>query len=240
MTIHDAESTPFDERLGWEFRQPARLTEALTHSTYANEHPDAGPHNERLEFLGDAVLGLLAAQILHETLAGEPEGVLTRRRARVVRQAALAEMARQLDLGGALRLGEGQARDPAGPSESVLANGYEAVVGAVFVDGGYAAVNQCFHASMARAIEQSTDPLDFKTQLQEICHRRSLPSPRYQVVEVSGPDHARQYVCEVEIDSAARGRGSGSSKKAAEQACARMAVEALTIDGDNETDWVKT
>ncbi|MEE8408957.1 MAG: ribonuclease III, partial [Myxococcota bacterium] len=197
---------------------------------FANEHPDAGPNNERLEFLGDAVLGLLAAQILHETLASAPEGVLTQRRALVVRQTALADMARRIELGSALRLGHGQAQDASGPNESVLANGYEAVVGAVFVDGGYAAVQQCFQASMAAAIQQSTEPLDFKTQLQETCHRRQLPAPRYRVMEVNGPDHARRYACEVEVGTIAHGCGEGSSKKAAEQECARLALEALGGD----------
>lgn len=218
-----------EERLGWTFGDPARLLEALTHSTFANENPDSGPCNERLEFVGDAVIGLLTAEILHDRLATAPEGVLTRRRARVVRRAALAEMARALGLGGHLRFGHGQRRGKS-PSESVLANAYEAVVGAVFVDGGYDAVRRCFGQAMERAIEAATEPIDFKTQLQELCHRRGTPPPRYRVTRVSGPDHARRYACEVDVGGEALGAGEAPSKKEAEQECARRALQRLGAD----------
>lgn len=224
------EPNALEERLGWTFDDPARLLEALTHSTFANENPDSGPCNERLEFLGDAVIGLLTAEILHARLVAAPEGVLTKRRARVVRRAALAEMARAIELGTHLRLGHGhEPGEP--PSESVLADAYEAIVGAVFVDGGYQAVRRCFGRAMEEAIEAATDPIDFKTLLQELCHRRETPPPRYRVVRVSGPDHARRYSCQVEIDGETLGAGEAPSKKEAEQRCARKALQQL---GANE------
>jgi ribonuclease-3 len=219
-----------EQRLGWTFADPGRLCEALTHSTYANENPDSGPCNERLEFLGDAVVGLLTAEILHDQLTAAPEGVLTRRRARVVRRAALADRARALDLGRFLRLGHGQQDKPVG--ESVLANAYEALVGAVFVDGGYEAARRCFGRAMAEAIEAATDPIDFKTQLQELCHRRGAPPPSYRVVRVSGPDHARRYACEVVVSGAALGAGEAQNKKEAEQLCAQQALQRLGADDE--------
>ncbi len=211
------------ERLGHTFQRMPLLVQALTHSTFANENPDAGPPNERLEFLGDAVVDLLAAQLVFVRLSSEPEGELTRRRARVVRQDALADMADRLDLGVLLRTGQGQGE----AGRSMLADAFEALVGAVFLDGGYTAVERCFAPMVADAIERATDTIDFKTRVQELCHRLGRPPPRYQVVGVDGPDHARLYTCEILVDGELFGRGRGSSKKVAEQECARRALARL-------------
>jgi ribonuclease III len=212
--------------LGWKFVEPAWLIEALTHSTYANEHPDAGPANERLEFLGDAVIDLLAARLLFSRFRDAPEGELTRRRARVVRRAALAAMARELALGDALRLGEGQKKSGIAPSR-ILADTFEAVVGAVFMDGGFGAVETCFAEKLGAAIERATDPVDFKTLLQEEGHRRDLGAPVYRVVDVSGPDHARRYTCELSVGGRSLAQAVASNKKTAEQECAKAALAAL-------------
>jgi ribonuclease-3 len=210
------------ERLGWTFHNQALLVEALTHSTYANENASAGPANERLEFLGDAVIGLLSADLLYAKLGNAPEGELTRRRARVVRQESLAGMANDLRVAEHLRLGSGPRRARTQPS--MLADAYEALAGAVFLDGGYEAVVNCFAPAVRAAIDQATEPIDFKTLLQEACHRLGQVPPRYRVVSVAGPDHARRYTCEAIVDDQPLGRGSGSSKKAAEQECAQMAL----------------
>jgi ribonuclease-3 len=210
------------ESLGYSFEDPELLVEALTHSTFANENVGAGVPNERLEFLGDAVVDLIAAHLVF-TLSDEPEGELTRRRARVVRQEALADMAEALELGEMLRLGQGQGV----ASRSMLADAFEAVVGAVFLDGGYPAVERCFSPIVSHAIDLATETVDFKTQVQETCHRLGHPPPRYQVVAIDGPDHARVYTCEILVDGEPLGRGTGSSKKIAEQECARAALARL-------------
>lgn len=212
--------------LGYRFRNRAYPEEALTHSTYANENPGSGPDNQRLEFLGDAVLGLLASRLLYEQLQ-EPEGELSRRRARVVRLEALAALARELDLGAYLRFGAGQAKEAGSRAERTLADAYEALAGAVFLDGGFAAVERCFGPRLAAAAARATRSTDFKTELQELCHARHLPPPRYEIAGVGGPDHARVYSIEVHIGAEVRGRGEGSSKKAAEQIAAEAALAAL-------------
>jgi ribonuclease-3 len=215
------------KRLGRRFGAPALLREALTHSTYANEHPGDGPANERLEFLGDAVIDLLVAELLFSAFAADAEGALTARRARVVRWETLADLATELGLASALRLGQGESRTPAGDRRRILADAYEALVGAVFLDGGYAAVRQCFGEEMTKAIRRTNLPVDFKTLAQEACHRAGLPTPVYRVAAVEGPDHARQYTCELLVGDEILGRGRGSSKKVAEQQSAQEALGRL-------------
>jgi ribonuclease III len=212
-----------EQALGWTFRKPQLLGEALTHASYANEHDGAGPDNERLEFLGDAVLNLIAARLLYDRVAGS-EGELSLRRSRVVRSDAFAAQAEQLELGRYLLLGAGQRRAKAGESRRLLENAFEALAGAIFLDGGYEAVERCFAPRLGAAIAEATESLDWKSELQELCHRRSLPAPRYTITAVTGPDHARRFGCEVVIGDDVVGTGEGSSKKAAEQQCARAAL----------------
>ncbi|MEL6544557.1 MAG: ribonuclease III domain-containing protein, partial [Myxococcota bacterium] len=129
-------SHPLEDRLGYQFAEPSMLAQALTHSTYANEHPEQGEHNERLEFLGDAVVGLLTADMLFDRLGEAHEGQLTKRRARVVRREGLAEIARSIDLGEYLKLGEGQRRAGGHYSDRILADAMEALAAALYRDGG--------------------------------------------------------------------------------------------------------
>ncbi len=215
------------DKLGWRLKEEALLQQALTHSTWANEHPGCGADNERLEFLGDAVLGLLVAEKLFVRFPAAKEGELSRRRARLVQRQALAALAQQLGLGDFLRVGEGQRRAGAKESSRLTADAFEAVVGAVFVDGGLVAVEHCFGAMINDAMARAESSWDFKTELQERCHQRGLPAPRYVVSAISGPDHARRYACEVRIGDTALGSGEGSSKKAAEQLCAKTALQHL-------------
>jgi ribonuclease III len=214
-------------RLGYSFKNRALLEQALTHSTFANENPAVGLSNERLEFLGDAVIGLLAAKLLYEMLHDQPEGELTRRRARVVRREGLASLAADLDLGTHLRLGQGQQRAGTGGGR-LLANAFEALAGGVFLDGGYPGVEQAFEKRLRDAIDAARDARDFKTQLQEECHREGRKPPVYEVTSVSGPDHQRAYACRVLIDGEVMGEGTASSKKLAEQLCAERALERLS------------
>jgi ribonuclease-3 len=219
-------TTPLEHSLGYRFKRPELLQQALTHSTFANEHPGEGESNERLEFLGDAVLGLLVGRIIFDAAAVADEGELSRRRASIVRREALAALARELALGDALRLGQGQ-RNATATADSTLADAYEALAGAVFLDGGFDAVERCFGPRLGAAVAAGSGKSDYKTALQELCHARGLPTPTYAVLGVTGPDHARVYRCTVRIGDDVRGEGEGSSKKIAEQFCAHEALNAL-------------
>ncbi len=221
----NAETEALEGCLGWTFSNRALLQEALTHSTFANEDPNAGPNNERLEFLGDAVLDVLVASVLFQRPEMSDEGEMSRRRARVVRREALAVLARGLHLGCYLRVGEGQRRS--GATDSILADAYEALAAAVFLDGGYEAVELCFGAVFRDAVEAAQERVDYKTQLQEYCHLKRIKAPRYTVVGVEGPGHAREYHCTVSVNGETLGSGQGPSKKSAEQDCARIALEGL-------------
>ncbi len=220
-----------ERRLGWHFANADLLRQALTHSTYTNENAEAGAHNERLEFLGDAVLSLLSAQFLFKAFSEFTEGELSRGRARLVRGEALTVIARKLALSEYLRVG---GRDHLGKiSDRVLENAVEALVGAVFLDGGLQAAQTCFEPYFREALEDDA-PEDYKSVLQELCHRRGVPAPEYRVVRVEGPDHARAYVCEVIVDKNSLGSGQGTSRKQAEQQCAQRALEILRKGTKNE------
>lgn len=226
-TLPSCDLGALERALGWRFRDPSLLVAAMTHSSYANENRDGGPHNERLEFLGDAVLGLLAARLLFDCSSAR-EGELSRMRSRVVRTEAFAEQANELSLGVYLRLGEGQRRASGAESKRLLEDAFEALAGAVFADGGYAAAEQCFAPRLIAAIERDQQESDWKSVLQETCHSRHFSAPCYSIVTVSGPDHARRYTCEVSVNGVSYGTGEASSKKAAEQLCAENAVRALS------------
>ncbi len=223
MTLDALQTT-----LGRTFVRRELLTAALTHSTYANENVGSGPHNERLEFVGDAVLDLLVAELLYDQFPAAAEGELSRRRARVVRTTALARMADDLHLGEHVRLGHGQ-HTAVERSPRLLAGVTEAVAGAVFLDGGFEAVQTCFAERFSRAIAEAARPIDFKTLLQESCHKLALAPPLYEVLEVSGPDHARVYRCCVWLGDKQAGEGIAGSKKEAEQQCAHAALESLGV-----------
>ncbi len=218
--------TELEEALGYTFSDKVLLQQALTHSTYANEHPSEGAPNERLEFLGDAVVNLLAGRLLFSRLTEESEGELTRRRAQIVRREALADMSKALGIPQHLRLGQGQ-KASGGITLLFLADAFEALAASVYLDGGYQAAETAFSRFFADAIDREVGPIVFKTQLQEACHRHSKPPPVYEVVHVSGPDHAREYTSRVIIDGACFGKGTASSKKVAQQLFAEQALEKL-------------
>ena len=220
--------------IGYSFRELSILVEGLTHSTYANEYPEHGPHNERLEFVGDAVLGLMTAQILYRDYPNEPEGELSQRRAHVVCREGLAAQARAFDLPRFLRLGQGERRAAAsGVTDRVLANAFEGVVGAVYMDGGLTAVEACFGEAFAEALRDADELRDYKTDLQQQCHQDNRPQPIYEVLEILGPDHAREYRCGVAVGEQKLGEGVATSKKRAEQLAAQAALACLKqTDGD--------
>lgn len=222
-----ADLKTLQETLGWHFDAIDLLKTALTHSTYANENPAHGASYERLEFLGDAVLELLASALLFDWMPKASEGDLSRRRARVVRRETLAALAKELGLDPYIRLGRGQHRLDGSAGPRILADVFEAVLGAVYLDGGYTAAHDCFANWVQKGIEHTEERQDHKTQLQELCHQRGLASPSYRVVDIRGPDHDRIYICEVDVEGVVWGSGEGSSKKIAEQQCAQ---EAMRLD----------
>jgi len=225
------------DRLGHRFSDDALATLALTHRSWCAENPGTDS-NERLEFLGDAVLGLAVTEFLFERHPDRPEGELAPMRAAVVNGASLARAARSIDLGRALRLGKGEERAGGRDKPSILADAIEAVFGAVYLDGGYDAAREVVIRVLGRHIlspELIEGSGDFKTRLQElVAARHPGHSPEY-LVEGSGPDHAKQFRAEVRLLGRVWGEGRGRSKKEAEQAAAGAAYAALADEADTTT-----
>ena len=220
-----------EKKLNYTFRDPALLSEALSHSSYANEHRAAHLNsNERLEFLGDSVLGFVTAEFLFVQHPDLPEGDLTRIRAALVCEQSLYEVARKLELGKYLKLGRGEEAGGGRERTSILADATEAVFAAVYLDGGIGAASQLIHrvlldAEKEEAVEERRK--DYKTALQELIQRTPGRTITYQLVEETGPDHCRVFVMEVSVDGQVSGRGEGRSKKEAEQAAAKTALKLL-------------
>ena len=229
----ELEPTPTDDplqklqrTLRVRFHDAALLRQALTHRSYNNEHPERGSaDNERLEYLGDAVLELIAAEHLYHTYATSDEGELTRLRASVVNTKSLARLASRLSLGDYLLLGKGAHKTGARSLQSILANTFEAVIGAIFLDQGYRAAYRLFSRSL---IDVQAWPDDnYKGRLQEVTQERFLTTPQYEIVSASGPGHRREYTAEVTFGDGIRGIGQGRTKRAAEQMAAREALAEL-------------
>jgi len=215
------------EQIGHRFVRLELLREAMSHRSYANERSaESIADNERLEFLGDAVLDLAIGRLLFERYPEFSEGDLTRIRSEVVAEPALAGLARQLQLGDSLLLGRGEVRTGGRNKASLLANALEALLGAVFLDADFdtvaLVVNRLFMPMVETACSWSGQ--DYKTRLQELLQARQESLPEYQLVNVAGPAHQRSYTVEVLADGEVCGRGQGNSKKKAEQAAAREAL----------------
>src|SRR4051812_16552659 len=210
--------------------KPELALEALRHGSYVHERSLAPGRevlrsNERLEFLGDAVLGFLIARRVHDRFPAAPEGELTRLRAALVREESLAFVARQLGLGDLLLLGRGEERSGGRENAARLADAPEAVLAAGLLLCGLARAGGGLERGLAPLLEQATLSRDAKTELQQLFQSRRR-IPQYQVLSVAGPDHARSYEVEVRLDATPLGRGSGRSKKEAEQAAALAALQA--------------
>ncbi|MHA6511351.1 ribonuclease III [Tessaracoccus sp. Z1128] len=202
---------------------------SFTHRSYAYEHGGI-ESNERLEFLGDAVLQIVVTEHIFRTYPELPEGQLAKLRSRVVSAVALADVARTLDLGDHLLLGKGEVSTRGREKTSILADTMEAVIGAVFISAGPDAAERFVHRNLDQRIEdaeRSRDYADHKTSLQEICSHRGWPLPRYEITG-EGPDHQRTFSAVVVVDERPLGRGVAPSKKLAEQIAAREACEVLT------------
>ncbi len=217
------------ESLGASFNNPLWLRQALTHSSYVNENPEQIPaSNERLEFLGDAVLGLVIAEKLYQELPEASEGEMSRLRAALVSRDTLARLARTIRLGDYLYLGKGEEASGGRDKSANLASALEAVIAAIFLDQNLAAVRdvilKLFKQEIERVISQG-GVVNYKSQLQELLQARGQPPPVYCLVKASGPDHDRRFIVEVRAGNTALGRGSGKSKKQAETRAAHSALE---------------
>ncbi len=217
--------------MGYAFKNKALLENALQHSSYANEHRGGGMRsNERLEFLGDAVLGVVTADYLFRKHPDLPEGDLTRLRAALVCEDSLHEVAQSLELGRHLKLGRGEEQGGGRRRPSILADATESVFAAVYLDGGMEAASELIHRVLLdkgreEAVEERRR--DFKTELQELVQRKSGSTLGYRLVGSTGPDHAKVFEAAVLLNGEVFSTGTGHSKKEAEQAAARAAISRL-------------
>ena len=227
----------FEERIGYRFKDPAMLEQALTHiSALTGARNRAGSY-QRLEFLGDHVLGLVVSDMLFHAFAKADEGEMSRRLADLVRKEACADVAREIDLGQAIRLGASEANAGGRGRTAILADVCEALIGAVFIDGGYPAASALIERLWSERMRTPARPLrDSKTVLQEWAQARGLPTPAYREVERKGPDHDPEFRVTVELPHIPPAEGFGRSKRAAEQAAAaamltHAGVKADRLDG---------
>ena len=210
------------------FQNGALLSKALTHSSFSNENPGL-ESNERLEFLGDAVLGLVIGERLYRDFPDYPEGRLTRLRAALVKRETLADIAESIKLGSYLYLGKGEEAGNGREKPANLAGGLEAVIGAVYMEGGLEKAAALILFLFSSEIEKfrKGEVIDYKSELQAVLQSKYRQPPVYTTIEAKGPDHDRQFTVEVKIDDKVLGIGTGHSKQAAETAAARVALEKL-------------
>ena len=229
--LRDAEpASSLTVRLGLSFSNLSLLTRALTHRSFVNENVDATQDNERLEFLGDAVLDFIVGAWVYNRFPEMPEGDLTKIRSALVRNDHLAKFARKLGLGNALRLGRGEASSGGRNRDNLLGSTFEALLGALYLDAGldavHAFVNPILEDVRESILNQIQDP---KSELQEWTQSQKLGAPHYRVISTNGPDHAVTFEMVVEIAGTEKGHGSGTSKSAAEHAAARDAMKNLGL-----------
>ncbi len=230
--------TNYDEllkKLGYQFQKPELLEEALTHVSAPKAN---GQSYQRLEFLGDRVLGLAVAETLYKTFPNAPEGELSRRLAELVRRESCAEIAIAWDIGPYLKLGAGEAHSGERRNPTILADVCEAIIGAVFLDGGYEAAKGLVERSFKSLLDAPRRPLrDPKSALQEWAQGRGLPPPTYTIAEQTGPDHAPKFRVMVKVTGTETEFGHGTSKRIAEQAAARRLLlrEGVWTEEDHGT-----
>lgn len=218
-------------RLGYNFKDPSLLREALTHSSYANEGKRQSASNERLEFLGDSVLGMIAANYLFEHDQSR-EGELTKLRASIVCEQALSSYSRELGVGDCLLLGKGERMNGGQQRPSILADAFEAILAAIYLDGGMDAAREFVLPFLIKEIaaQRRRHFKDYKTQLQEIVQQTPEEKLEYALVGESGPDHSKRFTVEVHLNSNVIGKGTGKSKKEAEQLAAKEALGLMGYD----------
>lgn len=226
----EAQLQRLQKELGYTFSDASLLLRCLTHVSYSGAK--GGEHNETLEFLGDAVLNLAVSDLLMRRFPEKAEGDLSKMRASLVNASTLAKKAAELDLGELLLLGKGEERSGGRKKESILAGAFEALLGGIYWDDGYAAARRVVERYFASEIQEKRLGLeDYKTRLQEISQMLFRSPPTYRLISESGPDHAKRFVTEIVIAGKVMGRGEGRSKKQSEQEAARRALEQLQREG---------
>ena len=222
--------TDLQNKIGYQFKNPALLNEALTHSSYANEHKSQHiKYNERLEFLGDSVLSIVVSDYIYKNCPELPEGELTKLRASLVCEKSLYEFAKKIDLGKYLVLSKGERHNGGADRPSILSDAFEALIAAIYIDGGFAPASKHILNFVIPAIKNSKKKKinDYKTTLQEIIQKNPGEKLEYVLVKESGPDHNKHFIVEVHLNSNVIGKGGGRSKKEAEQQAAREALELM-------------
>lgn len=235
-----------EQCLGYKFKDVNLITEALTHSSHNHEYGDSN-HNERMEFLGDAVLELAVSEAVMKLSPSHSEGQLSRIRSSLVSEPSLARAARQLSLGKFVRLGKGEDKSGGRDRESLLADCLEAVIAAIYMDSGFAEANAFIHRALdglesdAEAwVEQAQHLMkkDYKSRLQEMCQKLLLEAPRYKCIEVSGLDHEKQFKMAAYIQENVLGEASGETKKIASQKVAEQILEKCQFELDKLKNYL--
>ncbi len=219
-----------EEVMGYLFEDPSLLDQALTHKSYANEHGPEARDNERLEYLGDAVLDLVVSRLLYDLSPPLSEGKMSKIRAFLVSEPSLERVARTLGLGPLIRLGRGEEQTGGREKASILSGAFEALVAAIYLDGGFDLAFQFVEALFRPILEQEGTGVlrrDYKTRLQEYCQARYGRTPVYRLVREWGPDHDKTFEVEIRLGNRTLGRGRGRNKKEAEQRAAQDALELL-------------
>lgn len=219
-----------EKEIGYVFKKRSLLKQAVTHRSYANENRESGPFNERLEFLGDAVLSLISADFLYKKFPSMAEGDLTKLRSSLVCTASLSEYARRIKLGDYLLLGKGELATGGNERDSNLENAFEALIAAVYLDGGIDKARRFVLRFLDDSVETHHISFkDYKTKLQEIVQESHEETLNYVITKESGPDHDKRYEVEVHLNSNVIGKGKGRSKKQAEQEAAKQALQLMGL-----------
>ncbi len=222
----------FERHAGIRFRELEFLNQAFTHRSFANELGESAENNERLEFLGDSVLGLAVSEYLYESLPDQPEGELARIKSFVVSEASLSEIARALRVDNYILIGRGEEYSGGRSKKAILADCLEAIIGAYYLDSGFQPSRLFVHQMLIPEINkvlENRHAKDYKTMLQEYVQKRMKTYPKYKVVQKTGPDHDRTFWIEVHVGDRSFGAGKGKNKKEAEQEAARIAYEGMHV-----------
>ena len=220
------------ERLGYKFKNPDLLRDALTHKSFLNENRHLSVRdNERMEFLGDAVLDLVVTDLLYKKFPEMKEGALSKKRSSIVRESALYAIATDLDLGANILLGRGEAKSGGDKKSSLLADTFEAVVAAIYLDGGISAARRFINGIFTPLLDAAPEVEDYKSRFQELCQKDNLTAPTYRLINSFGPDHDKIFDVELEIDGRTICMGRGKSIKEAERQAAKEALREMYGDG---------
>jgi ribonuclease-3 len=231
--LRQVDPQEYAQRLGINFMDPLILTRALTHRSYMNEHPESLEDNERLEFLGDAVLDFLVGAWLYNRFPEMPEGNLTRLRSALVRTENLADFAVSINLGKVMLLGRGESEGGGRDRPALLCATFEALIGAIYIDRGIEKVKKFIEPMLEKATQKilhGNKDRDPKSTLQEWAQSQGLGTPFYKTISSYGPDHAKSFIIEVYIDNVVYGSGIGHSKQAAAKSAAEQAIKSLKIN----------